>query len=59
MRDNSPWNLTDVTIPDERQHIAANISGYDISPDMVRLSLVNLYLHGFFDPHIVEPKFGS
>jgi type I restriction enzyme M protein len=31
-----------------------NIKGYDISPDMVRLSLVNLYLHGFTDPHIVE-----
>ena len=28
--------------------------GYDISPDMVRLSLVNLYLHGFSDPHIHE-----
>ena len=24
--------------------------GYDISPDMVRLSLVNMYLHGFVDP---------
>ncbi len=40
--------------PDERQNLAANIRGYDISPDMVRLSLVNLYLHGFTDPHIVE-----
>jgi len=44
----------DLLSPDERQHIAANIHGYDISPDMVRLSLVNLYLHGFSDPHIVE-----
>ena len=40
--------------PDERARLAANIRGYDISPDMVRLSLVNLYLHGFSDPHIVE-----
>jgi|CXWL01.1.fsa_nt_gi type I restriction enzyme M protein len=40
--------------PDERGRLAANIRGYDISPDMVRLSLVNLYLHGFADPHIVE-----
>ena len=31
-----------------------NFVGYDISPDMVRLSLVNLYLHGFSDPHIWE-----
>ena len=40
--------------PDEKGRLAANFRGYDISPDMVRLSLVNLYLHGFADPHIVE-----
>ena len=40
--------------PDERTCLAANIKGYDISPDMVRLSLANLYLHGFADPHVVE-----
>ena len=40
--------------PDEKGRLAANFRGYDISPDMVRLSLVNLYLHGFTDPHIVE-----
>jgi type I restriction enzyme M protein len=39
---------------DERTSLAANIRGYDISPDMVRLSLVNLYLHGFSHPNIVE-----
>ncbi|WP_263772821.1 N-6 DNA methylase [Propionivibrio soli] len=44
----------DQLTPDQRQHLAANIHGYDISPDMVRLSLVNMYLHGFTDPHIVE-----
>jgi type I restriction enzyme M protein len=40
--------------PDERGRLARNFKGYDISPDMVRLSLVNLYLHGFTDPHIYE-----
>ena len=40
--------------PDERGRLAQNFKGYDISPDMVRLSLVNMYLHGFADPHIVE-----
>jgi type I restriction enzyme M protein len=40
--------------PDERKKIMQNVVGYDISPDMVRLSLVNLYLHGFSDPHIYE-----
>ena len=40
--------------PSERATLAGNIRGYDISPDMVRLSLANLYLHGFSDPHVVE-----
>jgi type I restriction enzyme M protein len=40
--------------PDEKSRLAKNFRGYDISPDMVRLSLVNLYLHGFTDPHIYE-----
>lgn len=40
--------------PDERKKLIQNFVGYDISPDMVRLSLVNLYLHGFSDPHISE-----
>ena len=40
--------------PDERGRLATNFRGYDISPDMVRLSLVNMYLHGFADPHIFE-----
>lgn len=44
----------DKLTPDERLKLTANIHGYDISPDMVRLSLVNLYLHGFTDPHVNE-----
>ena len=40
--------------PDERARIARNVSGYDISPDMVRLSRVNLYLHGFASPRVHE-----
>jgi type I restriction enzyme M protein len=40
--------------PDDKGRLAKNFKGYDISPDMVRLSLVNLYLHGFADPHIAE-----
>ena len=40
--------------PDDRGRLAANFRGYDISPDMVRLSLVNLYLHGFAVPHVFE-----
>jgi type I restriction enzyme M protein len=40
--------------PDEKGRLARNFTGYDISPDMVRLSLVNLYLHGFTAPNIYE-----
>ncbi|MEX2242367.1 MAG: N-6 DNA methylase [Fimbriimonadaceae bacterium] len=40
--------------PDDRQRLADNFRGYDISPDMVRLSLVNMYLHGFPDPQVHE-----
>jgi len=44
----------DLLTPDEKGRLAQNFAGYDISPDMVRLSLVNMYLHGFTDPHIYE-----
>ena len=40
--------------PDEKGRLADNFMGYDISPDMVRLSLVNMYLHGFVAPQISE-----
>lgn len=40
--------------PEDRARLASNFKGYDISPDMVRLSLVNLYLHGFADPKVEE-----
>ena len=40
--------------PDEKGRLAQNFSGYDISPDMVRLSLVNMYLHRFAQPRIQE-----
>jgi type I restriction enzyme M protein len=47
-------NLGDRLTPDERKKLIQNFTGYDISPDMVRLSLVNLYLHGFNTPNIHE-----
>ncbi|MBS1758634.1 MAG: N-6 DNA methylase [Bacteroidetes bacterium] len=40
--------------PDDRNKMTKNFVGYDISPDMVRLSLVNMYLHGFTTPSIYE-----
>ncbi|HLO69674.1 MAG TPA: N-6 DNA methylase [Flavipsychrobacter sp.] len=44
----------DMLKPDERKAIVKNFKGYDISPDMVRLSLVNMYLHNFSNPQITE-----
>lgn len=53
--DPKPFNdLGDQLTPDAKKKLIENFIGYDISPDMVRLSLVNLYLHGFPDPHIYE-----
>ncbi len=43
-----------ILTPDDHSKLADNFLGYDISPDMVRLSLVNMYLHGFTEPHIHE-----
>jgi len=40
--------------PDEKLKLMNNLAGYDISPDMVRLALVNMYLHGFPEPKIHE-----
>lgn len=40
--------------PSDRRMLMTNFFGYDISPDMVRLSLVNMYLHGFTTPFIFE-----
>ncbi len=54
LRANSDAEGNSTLTPDEKGRLALNFSGYDISPDMVRLSLVNLYLHGFADPHIEE-----
>lgn len=39
---------------DEMTQLSENFVGYDISQDMQRLSLVNLYLHHFPNPHIFE-----
>ena len=49
-----PHYRGDLLTQDERRRLMENIQGYDISPDMVRLSLVNLYLHGFPAPNIFE-----
>jgi type I restriction enzyme M protein len=54
LSENTDKRLGDKLTPDERKKLSENFTGYDISPDMVRLSLVNMYLHGFATPKIFE-----
>ncbi|MCX6290900.1 MAG: N-6 DNA methylase [Bacteroidetes bacterium] len=54
LQNNTKKNKGDLLTPDDRKKMMQNFVGYDISPDMVRLSLVNLYLHGFTTPSIYE-----
>lgn len=39
---------------EEKEKMKTSFRGYDISPDMVRLAKVNMFLHGFKDPKIEE-----
>ena len=39
---------------DDKKRLTENFAGYDISPDMVRLARVNMYLHRFTKPQISE-----
>lgn len=47
-------DLNQPLTPSERTALTENIQGYDISPDMVKLALVNMYLHKFKNPKIYE-----
>lgn len=48
--DNKKSNLTF----DEKTRILQNINGYDIAPSMVKISEMNLFLHGASEPRIYE-----
>lgn len=54
LNENTKKNKGDLLTPDDRKKLINNFVGYDISSEMVRLSLVNLYLHGFATPKIYE-----
>src|SRR5947209_16158487 len=54
LKQNTIHRLGDQLTPDEKTKLMNHFMGYDISPDMVRLSLVNMYLHGFPDPNVFE-----
>lgn len=54
LKSNTNKTLGDKLTPSEKKKLIESVTGYDISPDMVRLSLVNLFLHGFTNPKIYE-----
>ncbi len=51
---NTDKKLGDKLNASERKQVGDNLVGYDISPDMTRISLVNMYLHQFASPQIHE-----
>ena len=54
LRQNTKNRPGDLLTTDYKGRLMTNFCGYDISPDMVRLSLVNMYLHSFANPLIYE-----
>ena len=54
LNQNTKKNLGDGLTASDRKKIGENLNGYDISPDMVKMSLVNMYLHKFTNPKINE-----
>jgi type I restriction enzyme M protein len=54
LKQNTKKSLGDGLTASDRKKIGENLNGYDISPDMVKMSLVNMYLHKFTNPKINE-----
>jgi type I restriction enzyme M protein len=54
LKQNTKKNFGDGLTASDRKKIGDNLNGYDISPDMVKMSLVNMYLHKFTNPKINE-----
>ena len=54
LKQNTSKKLGDRLTAEERKKLGDNLVGYDISPDMTRISLVNMYLHQFVSPRIYE-----
>jgi type I restriction enzyme M protein len=54
LKTNTDKKLGDKLSAEDKKKVGENVTGYDISPEMIRLSLVNMYLHGFSTPKIDE-----
>ena len=44
----------DLLNADDRKNINSNLNGYDISPEFLKVSLMNMFLHKFNNPNIFE-----
>jgi len=54
LKTNTDKRLGDKLSAEDKKKVGENVTGYDISPEFIRLSLVNMYLHGFSTPKIDE-----
>ena len=54
LKQNTKKTTGDELSAQDKKLIGENLVGYDISPDMRRISLVNMYLHQFLNPKIYE-----
>jgi len=54
LKTNTDKKQGDKLSAEDKKKVGENVTGYDISPEMIRLSLVNMYLHGFSTPKIDE-----
>ena len=54
LKTNTDKKLGDKLSAEDKKKVGENVTGFDISPEMIRLSLVNMYLHGFSTPKIDE-----
>jgi type I restriction enzyme M protein len=54
LKSNTTTKSGDQLSAEDKKIVGENLSGYDISPEMIRLSLVNMYLHGFKTPKVDE-----
>ncbi len=51
---NSNADGTTRLTPDQLKKLSDKLAGFDIDPGMVRIALLNMYLHELVDPHILE-----
>lgn len=59
LKRNTDKKLGDKLSSMEKKHLLNSIYGYDLDPNMVRLSLVNLFLHGFTEDELNVIEYDS